>query len=262
MTPLSQPAAYEPDRSLPAKVRRRLTRWHTAKPLKRSPRETYICFTFDDFPKSAADTGAEILYEAGARGCFYACTSMAETTTPMGDMFDEGDLMHLTCAGHEIGAHTESHLDCARASSVNVISDIEANLDNLADMGLDQPVTQFAWPYGETRGRLKPLLADQFETVRGVLPGANRKGADLMQLSAYELDADEASIDRAAAAIERAASQPAWLFIFTHDVATRHSPWGTTPQALRRLVRLARDTQANLVTPSMALAAIRAKEEA
>ena len=262
MTIMPQPAAYEPDRSLPAKIRRRLTRWQTARPLEASPNETYICFTFDDFPKSAADTGAEILYSAGARGCFYACTSMAGTTTAMGDMFDEDDLIHLTCAGHEIGAHTESHLDCARAPSENVLKDIDTNLEHLVEMGLDRPVTQFAWPYGETRAKLKPLLASRFEAGRGVLSGTNRKGADLMQLSAYELDETDASIERAAQAIERAASQPALLFIFTHDVAERHSPWGTSPQALRRLVKLARDTQANMVTPSMALDAIRAKKAA
>ena len=258
----SSESAYQPDRSLPAKIRRRLTRWQTAKPLAATPQETFVCFTFDDFPKSAADTGAEILYDAGARGCFYACTGMAETTTAVGDMFDERDLVHLTCAGHEIGAHTESHLDCARAPADDVLNDVETNLANLAAMGLDRPVTQFAWPYGETRAQLKPQLASRFMAGRGVLAGANRKGADLLQLSAYELYEDEASVERAAAAIEQAAREPALLFIFTHDVRTAHSPWGTSPQNLRRLVRLARDTGAHLVTPSMALEAICAKEAA
>lgn len=254
--------AYQPDRSLVGKVRRRLTRWHVARPLEVAPRRSYVCFTFDDFPRSAADTGAEILDEAGARGCFYACTGMAGTRGHIGELFDERDITALTAAGHEIGAHTETHLDCARAAPKEVLADVDRNLVRLQAMGLSEPVRQFAWPYGETRAPLKTWLESRFDAVRGVLPGANRKGSDLMQLSAYELDADEASLDRAAAAIERAAREPAWLFVFTHDVRNAHSDWGTTPQALRRLVRLARDTGAELVTPSMALEAIRGKDGA
>lgn len=251
--------AYQPDRSLAGKVRRRLTRWSVACPLDTQPRQSHICFTFDDFPKSAADTGAEILDEADSLGCFYACTGMAGTSNQMGRMFDAEDLTILRLAGHEIGAHTETHLDCARAGAADVMADIETNLANLAAMGHDLPVTQFAWPYGETRAGLKPQLASRFAAVRGVLSGTNRKGADLMQLSAYELDESEASVARAAAAIERAAREPAWIFIFTHDVRDKPSPWGTRPDDLRRLVRLARDTGAEMTTPSMALAGIRAK---
>ncbi len=250
-------STYEPDRSIVGKVRRRLTRWQVARPLEVQPERTQICFTFDDFPKSAADTGTEILDEVGAKGCFYACTGMAETENQMGELFDERDIMALSNAGHEIGAHTENHIDCARAATSDVLSDVDTNLSRLTEMGLIEPVRQFAWPYGETRATLKPKLASRFDAVRGVLSGDNTQGADLMQLSAYELDADSASIDRAAAAIETAASKPAWLFIFTHDVREGHSPWGTSPADLRRLVRLARDTHAELVTPSMALDTIR-----
>ncbi|MEQ9315344.1 MAG: polysaccharide deacetylase family protein [Henriciella sp.] len=253
---------YIPDRSLSAKIRRRLTRWQVAKPLSVAPQETYLCFTFDDFPKSAADTGAEILDEVGGKGCYYACTGMAGTTGSMGKIFDGRDLTALASAGHEIAAHTQSHLDCARATREDVLYDIETNLARLKEMGHTAPVTQFAWPYGETRADLKPSLIDWFTAVRGILPGTNSKGADMMQLSAFELDENSASVERAAAAIEAAASHPTWLFVFTHDVSENPSPWGVTPQDLRRLVRLARDTGAKLVTPSDAVQAIHAKSAA
>lgn len=253
---------YQPDRSLPAKIARRMTRWTVAQPLKAEPARTQICFTFDDFPKSAADTGAEILEDVGARGCFYACTGMVGTTNQTGDLFDAYDLRALAAAGHEIGAHTETHLDCARAGNEEVLADIDTNLARLAAMGHTAPVTQFAWPYGETRAGLKPKLTTRFTAARGILPGANVRGSDLMQLSAYELDETDASISRAAEAIEQAARTPAIVFIFTHDVREKHSAWGTRPANLRRLVRLARDTGAEIVTPSMALSAVRAKEVA
>ncbi|WP_018147879.1 polysaccharide deacetylase family protein [Henriciella marina] len=255
-------SAYQPSDSLLAKFRRRAARWHTARPLDAAPKRTRICFTFDDFPKSAADTGAEILDEVGAKGCYYACTGMAGTENHLGKLFDERDLKALTAAGHEIGAHTQTHLDCSQAPASIVLSDIDANLRNLVAMGHDAIVRQFAWPYGETRRDLKPRLATRFDAVRGIHAGVNRERADLMQLTALELDANESSVERAAAAIENAAGEPAWIFVFTHDVRDNHSKWGTTPAHFRRLVRLARDTGAVLETPSAALDAIMVKERA
>jgi peptidoglycan/xylan/chitin deacetylase (PgdA/CDA1 family) len=255
-------SAYQPSGSVWAKVRRRVARWHSAKPLTAEPHATRICFTFDDFPKSAADTGAEILDEVGAKGCYYACTGMAGTSNHLGELFDEDDLKTLHAEGHEIGAHTETHLDCSQAPDEMVLNDIDANLRRLDEMGHHAVVRQFAWPFGETRAGLKPKLATRFDAVRGIHAGVNLMGSDLMQLRALELNADETSIDRAAAAIEAAAREPAWLFVFTHDVRDAHSQWGTTPAHLRRLARLARDTGAILQTPSLALDAIRGMNRA
>ena len=197
----------------------------------------------------------------GGKGCYYACTGMADTHNHLGDLFDADDLLELARTGHEIGAHTETHINCAEAADDQVLSDIDTNLARIREMGHTDPVRQFAWPYGETRSDLKPKLASRFDAVRGIYAGVNNRGADLMQLKAMELDESDASIERAAAAIEAAARQPTWLFIFTHDVREKHSAWGTTPGHLRRLVRLARDTGAKLQTPSMALDAITVKHK-
>ncbi|MAN73575.1 MAG: polysaccharide deacetylase [Henriciella sp.] len=255
-------SAYQPSDSLLAKLRRRTARWHVARPLDAAPRRTRICFTFDDFPKSAADTGADILDSVGAKGCYYACTGMVGTENHLGEMFDEGDLKTLTASGHEIGAHTQTHLDCSQAPADIVLADIDANLRNLVAMGHDEIVRQFAWPYGETRRDLKPRLATRFDAVRGIHPGVNGRRADLMQLFALELNADESTIERAAHMIEQSTGAPAWIFVFTHDVRQKHSKWGTTPAHFRRLVNLAHDTGAILQTPSSALDAIMQAERA
>ena len=36
---------YQPDRSLPAKIARRMTRWSVARPLEATPERAQICFT-------------------------------------------------------------------------------------------------------------------------------------------------------------------------------------------------------------------------
>ena len=242
-------SAYQPARNLPARINRRLVQWRAAAPLRTGPPVAAISFTFDDFARSAADTGAEIIEEVGARGCFYACSSMAGTRTVCGEMYTGADLVALKGAGHEIGAHTHSHLDCAQAPLEEIIADIDAGLDALGKMGLDAPVRHFAWPYGETRHEVKRALAGRFETARGILGGLNRAGTDRMQLRAVELDASEQGVARALDAIERAARSSAWLIVFSHDVSQQPGPWGVTPAALRKVARAARDAGLRFALP-------------
>lgn len=246
-------SAYQPSRSLPARVGRRIVQWRAAAPLATAPAEAMISFTFDDFPKSAADTGAEILESVGARACFYACSSMAGTQTVCGEMFDERDLASLSRAGHEIGGHTRSHLDCARAGLDEVIADISHGLEDLRAMGHGEPIRSFAYPFGETRLDVKRALAQQFQTARGVLSGLNGRGSDRMQLRAVELDSDTASLPRALSAIEQAVRDSAWLVVFSHDIREQHGPWGVAPAILRRVVRAAHDAGLAFVTPGEAI---------
>lgn len=252
----SQAELYQPRRSVPAKVRRRFTQWRTAKPLTASPQRPLVSFTFDDFPRSAAQYGADILERHGARGCFYACSGYAGQTGPFGEYYRETDIAGLCEAGHEIGAHTVSHMDCATEPVDRVLKDISHNLDELATLGVPSPVRQFAYPYGETRLALKTALQARFDSCRGILAGVNRKGNDAMQLRAIELGDDPASVQRAEAAIEGAARSPGWVIFFTHDVSDTPSPFGVTPALLERLVRHARDAGAAIVTPSQAMAEI------
>ena len=246
------PFDYSPRRSLTAKIQRRLTQSYTCAPVGPAA-QSMITFSFDDFPKSAADTGAEIMGAIGASAIYYACSGLARTVTPTGEQYDEGDIIRLAEAGHEIGAHTHTHLDCAAASLDRVLDDIETNLKRLKAMGLKQAVNHFAYPYGETTVALKKKLMAKFHTCRGILPGYNSASSDRMQLRSMELKPDSMTTDRALFAIETALRQPTWLHIFTHDVKRSPSEYGTTPAALTRITRMARDSLIPIVTPSEAM---------
>jgi len=246
------PFDYAPDRSLPAKVKRRLTQWRAVKALGKMP-ASIITFSFDDFPKSAADTGAEIMDAINAPAIYYTCTGLAGKTNLTGAQYQADDMLALAKAGHEIGAHTHTHLDCSAASATSVLENIDANLQALKDMGLQQEVTHFAYPYGETTVALKRALVTRFETCRGILPGQNGARADRMQLRAMELTPDPMTTDRALHAIEAALQTPSWLHIFTHDIRSKPSDFGTTPQAFRRITQAARDTGLQITTPTHAM---------
>ncbi|MEO0818322.1 MAG: polysaccharide deacetylase family protein [Pseudomonadota bacterium] len=248
-----QPNLYMPPRSLMAKVKRRLTQWQTAAPMSRSPECPVISFTFDDFPRSAAQHGAEILSRHSAKGAYYTCTGFMDQSGPGGPYFTLDDVETLNKEGHEIAAHTQTHLDCAKAAPETALADINENLNALEALALSGAVEHFAYPYGETQLSLKSSLKNRFSTCRGILPGVNRAGSDLMQLRAVELGNDAARIARAERMIEDVARSPGWLIFFTHDVQSDATDYGVTPAVLEQLVRRARDSGALLTTPSEAL---------
>lgn len=245
--------AYNPDRSLPAKLKRRVTQWRVAKPMRHTPDRAIVSFTFDDFPKSAAEYGASALDAIGAKGTYYVASGMAGLTKSSGRQFDLTDLTTLADAGHEIAAHTDQHVDCAKLDAATVRGEIVRNLSALKSTLQGHDIRQFAWPYGETRFDVKTSVTELVQTARGILPGINRKGHDLMQLRAFELTPDDATTARAIAAIEAAARQPGWVIVYTHDVRMAPSDYGTTPMALRALARIARDSGAQVLSVSAAM---------
>lgn len=222
--------AYAPRRDLISKVRRRLTQHYAARPATLNFAEPVLSITFDDFPSTAATTGARLLERHGARGTFYAASGMANVDGPCGPGFSEADIKRLAEAGHEIGCHTSSHADCAQQDVFSTLEDLARNRDALARMGAPAPRTH-AYPYGETSHQVKDNLPPRFMSARGILPGLNVGAVDLAQLRAYPLFG-ASGIERVLGALKTAAKRKAWVIGFTHDVADAPSPWGTSSEDL------------------------------
>jgi peptidoglycan/xylan/chitin deacetylase (PgdA/CDA1 family) len=242
---------YVPSRSAPARVQRRVTQWRRAARAHATPERPVVTFTFDDFPKLALN-GADIVEKAGGKAGFYACTSLMGQRSPvMGDMFDAATLAELSARGHEIGAHSHTHMDCARQSLMAVERDIGENLVALSDAGYQGTVSAFAWPFGEATFAAKLWAGDVFGTARGVLPGVNRGDVDRTQLRAVELNDSAASRRRALAALKTCIQTKGWLFFFTHDVSPVPSPHGARPALLEELAQRAVDGGALLAAPTL-----------
>ncbi len=241
-------ATYRRDRSLLARVRRRLTQLRAVRPLTLRLDQPIVSFTFDDFPETAATSGADILEAAGARGTFYTATGLMGRDTLMGRIAGPGTIRRLAEAGHEIALHTRSHCNCAGLSPDRVVHELEQNTEDLATILGRAPSSHFAYPFGETTMQLKKCLTPRAATARGIYAGLNRTGADAMQLFALELKSDPATLDRALAAFDNAATAPAWAIVFTHDVREDPSEFGTTPSMLAEAVAAARHIGARILT--------------
>ncbi|MEZ5961414.1 MAG: polysaccharide deacetylase family protein [Hyphomonadaceae bacterium] len=227
--------AYAPRRDLISKVRRRLTQRYAARATTFKFAEPVLSITFDDFPATAATTGARVLERHGARGTFYAASGMANIVGPCGPGFSEDDIKRLAAAGHEIGCHTSNHADCAQRDMFTTLEDLARNRDALAQMGAPAPRAH-AYPYGETSQEVKDNLPPRFMSARGILPGLNYGPGDLAQLRAYPLFG-AGGIERVLGALKIGAKRKAWVIGFTHDVADAPSPWGTRADELDLVLR-------------------------
>ena len=154
--------------------------------------------------------------------------------------------MAVAAAGHEIGCHTFSHLDCGAAAQGTIEDDVALNTAALSDWGAPPP-SNFAYPYGDVSSAAKQALGDRFAVLRGLHHGLIEDGSDLNQAPAVGIEgpAGEATALRW---LDRAKARNAWLILYTHDVSETPSDWGCTPGALDRLIEAAQAKGFDIVT--------------
>jgi peptidoglycan/xylan/chitin deacetylase (PgdA/CDA1 family) len=222
---------YIPADGLISALKRRLTRFSARKPLDCAQDRFLVSFSFDDFPHSAASTGADILHRYGWQGTYYTSAGFLNTTNHLGDLFGQSDITSLIEKGHEIGCHTAHHIDCALNPDVVIEREIRENQNRLRAMGATPPVS-FAFPYGEASARSKDMLGRHFTSLRGVRQGINRRFADAHQLNAVPIEGAIEAMALAQSFIDDLRTAPGWLIFYTHDVREQHSEWGCTPALL------------------------------
>lgn len=230
---MSTAEPYSPDRSLKGKLRRRWARVVHRRPLASMIDRPLVSFSFDDAPISAVTTGADILQTHGVRGTYYVCAGLDGRPGHMGDYATREDYADLSVRGHEIACHTFTHLDCGKASGPAITADVDQNVEALYGVGLE--TRHFAYPYGDVSPAAKQALQTRFGSLRALHPGLIRQGSDLNLLPAVGIEGMEGEA-KAAAWIDRAIAQKAWLVLYTHDVRSDASDWGCTPDAFDRLV--------------------------
>ncbi|WP_425998830.1 polysaccharide deacetylase family protein [Caulobacter sp. DWR1-3-2b1] len=238
--------AYEPDRTLKGKLRRRLIRLAHRRPARVKLERPMVSFSFDDAPATACEAGAKVLEARGLRGTYYFAAGLTGRDGPMGRFATSEDAARLHADGHEIGCHTFSHLDCGQSSQEATLADIDQNAAALKSWGAGEPVS-FAYPYGDVGSGAKTLLAERFKTVRALHHGLIANGADLNQAPAVGIEGEDGEAV-ALKWLDRAHARKAWLILYTHDVSTTPSRWGCSVEALERLVDGAMNAGFDVVT--------------
>ena len=225
-------------------------RMHNATPM--------VSFTFDDLPKSAVTTGAELLEAHGARGTYYVSGGLVGVGTPYWATGDANDVLSLYRRGHEIGCHTFSHRRACDLDVSSLAHEIMRNRGYFRALDASIETETFAYPYGYGSFGRKHQLRDQFQTCRGIVPGINFGDVDLQFLRAMPLidrQMDRAGNERA---FDEAETNNGWLIFYGHDVAERPSPWGCAPALLTHTLEVAARRKIPVLTMAEALQCTRA----
>jgi peptidoglycan/xylan/chitin deacetylase (PgdA/CDA1 family) len=245
--------AYLPSSGLIGKLKRQAARRLAKTPMRITLDRPLVSFSFDDFPKSAGEAGAEILERHGWRGTFFASGGFAGGENHLGKLYDIGDLKRLHASGHEIACHTFSHIDVTQTALSDVVAEIDRNRAYLDASGHEAPFETFAFPYGEASPAAKQALSPRFRALRGVRPGVNRDGADRTLLLAVPLDGGQSGLMRALKWVEDLKSRPGWLIFYGHDVRETPSEWGCTPAFMEAVCAAVTDSGADVDTIAGAL---------
>lgn len=257
-----------------ARARQRLTIEATRTLAKRQlvvrPRVPLVSFTFDDFPRSAFLEAGSILSRHGARGTYYASLGLMGKESPMGTMFEAGDLKELLDLGHELGCHTFGH-----CHSLNTPSDIygRAIVENqkaLSELLPGVKFQTFAYPYSAPAVAVKREASRHFLCCRGgglrtgrYFPRAGGKTfnsgvTDLNLLCAVFLEKSRDNPEALKRLIDENAQARGWLIFATHDVRESPSPFGCTPDFFEQVVRWSLESGARLLPVVEALKELKA----
>jgi len=197
-----------------------------------------ISFTFDDFPRSAAQAGAEILERHGVRATYYASLGlMGKRDTPVGEIFTEQDLAALLAAGHELGCHTFRHSDAWASGSDEFECSIVENRVAMHNLFPEVSLRTLSFPYNHPRLRIKRTAARHFQCCRSGGQTFNDRVADLNLLRCFFLEQSAGHIDPVTEMIAHNRARRGWLILTTHDVRIKPSRFGCTPKFFEAVVR-------------------------
>jgi peptidoglycan/xylan/chitin deacetylase (PgdA/CDA1 family) len=192
--------------------------------------------------------------------------------SPMGPMFQAGDLEELLHLGHELGCHTFGH-----CHSWNTPPDIyeRAILENqkaLTELLPEITFQTFAYPFSAPRLAVKRIAGGHFLCCRGGglrarhhFPSAggqtfNCDVTDLNLLCAVFLEKIRDNPEAVKKLIDHNARTRGWLIFATHDVRDRPSPFGCTPDFFERVVQWSLESGARVLPVVEALEALRASQ--
>jgi len=212
-----------------------------------------VCFTFDDAPVSACQTGAQILERHGVRGTYYIAGGLTATLEQGNPCHGEEDLRRLLAAGHELGSHSFSHVRCDTLTAAALQREFTQNEAFLATLGVSPERLNFAYPFGACAYNAKRIASARFRSCRITGGGMQAGQADLNALKTHRLYEVAVDAEDYPTLLERTARKKGWLIVNTHDVTDAPSRFGTTPQRLEQAVSTALACGCQVLTMNAAI---------
>jgi peptidoglycan/xylan/chitin deacetylase (PgdA/CDA1 family) len=163
------------------------------------------------------------------------------TSNELGEQCCSGDLHSAVERGHEVANHSFSHLSARKTALKEFIEDVDRCEREIRESIAVNTSKNFAYPYGEVTLSVKRTLGSRMGSCRGTCGGFNGPDVDLNLLRANRLYGGCDQADAAKHLILENERRRSWLIFYTHDVNSRPSRFGCTPELLEDVVSFAAD---------------------
>jgi peptidoglycan/xylan/chitin deacetylase (PgdA/CDA1 family) len=212
-----------------------------------------ISFTFDDFPGSALDVGGRILRSHGRTATYYVSLGLLDREEPVGRICSSGHVAAAVAEGHELGCHTFGHCDAWETSPAAFEASILENGRALRRLLPSARFQTMSYPIGLPRPETKRRAGRHFAACRGGGQQLNAGTVDLNQVRAFFLEQSRDRSDVIWDLIERNRVQGGWLIFATHDISSRPTRFGCTPELFEEVVRRSAASGASILPVGAAL---------
>ncbi len=206
------------------------------RPLRFENKIPYISFTFDDFPRSALQTGGKILTEYGLKATYYASFGLMGKISSVGKIFQQDDISFLLSQEHELGCHTFDHCHSYKTKPGKFEKSIIKNRETLNQLFPQFSFRTFSFPISAPRPRIKWITGKYFDCCRYGGQTFNLDIIDLSYLKAYFLEMSPDGLNDIRKTIDKNNEVKGWLIFATHDISDSHSPFGCKPSFFEKVV--------------------------
>lgn len=209
--------------------------------------------TFDDGWLSSFTNGEHVLEEFGYKGTFYLNPGALNTENFMTTAM----VVELIAKGHQLGSHTEDHIDLTSYSPDSIIKQLDDANSALRKLGIQD--IDFASPYGKIDQRVLPYVMKRSLTHRGTDIGVNTKQnynpSQLMGLFVRNTTTD----DELRRMIQQAQDSNGWLILIYHQIESSQSPFIVDTQTLRRHLQILKESGVKVETVRKAAGELQAQ---
>ncbi len=210
--------------------------------------ESYISFTFDDFPRSAFLNASEILDKYKIRATYYVSMGFIGKQNRFWEYFTEEDLVNIITQEHEIGSHTFDHVDAWYGSSYFFEESIRKNQNAIQKLYPNYKFKTLSYCIRSPHPMNKKVAEKYFLCCRGGGNKINKYRIDLNLLSSFFIDIyhrdDHCYYFNL---IDQNVIKNGWLIFSTHDVTQTPSPYGCTPKSFEMIVKYAKESGARIM---------------
>lgn len=213
-----------------------------------------VSFSFDDFPQTAIDHGAEVLSEKGLRGTFYVSFGLLNLDRNVGTITGLDGIERVISQGHELGCHTFSHEDAWCTSPEEYESSILKNTTILRKHFGDRiNFTSFAYPKGSVTPKIKTVVQKYFNCSRGINPGLIQTKCDTSLLPSIPLLSNGFSMKYYLNLLDTVVKNKGWIIFFTHDICDEPSDFGCTIETFQTVLKYVVELNFNILPVSESL---------